>query len=308
MNQNSPSPRTFLIGALFAMTTTCIWSGWNVMSRMGVSESSLLPTDIVFLRYAVSGTLTLPFFIHFFRYYKTVPKHFLALMLFGSGFPYLWMACLGFSHAPASHGALIPGFMLLCVAVISALWLKEEISRLRKLGYGLIAATVLYRLITHSDGLEYLLADGWFICAGGFWAIYTVVNKRTGISPLAALGWVSSGSALLYCPLYLLFVGNPIGQLPPTESLMQMGYQGVMVGFIAFFCYNMAIRHIGPSRASAFTAAIPLLTILFSWLVLSEVATPADWWFAGLLTVGVLLSTGALRRLLEFRKIKEPAA
>jgi hypothetical protein len=156
MNQNSPSPRTFLIGALFAMTTTCIWSGWNVMSRMGVSESSLLPTDIVFLRYAVSGTLTLPFFIHFFRYYKTVPKHFLALMLFGSGFPYLWMACLGFSHAPASHGALIPGFMLLCVAVISALWLKEEISRLRKLGYGLIAATVLYRLITHSDGLEYL--------------------------------------------------------------------------------------------------------------------------------------------------------
>lgn len=300
--QTSPTAREFLLGAAFAMTTVTIWSGWNVMSRMGLG-AALTPFDITFLRYAVSGGLALPLFIKYLPIYRAIPKHYLLMMAAGSGFPYLWLASMGFQHAPASHGALIPGFMLLCVAMLSYAWLKEPINGLRRVGYAIIAATILYQLVRHYEGLSYLLADAWFMTAGIFWAMYTVVNKRTGIMPLQALALVSSGSAMVYCPLYLLFSHERLAELPLMPSLMQMGYQGVIVGFVAFFCYNKAIGLIGASRASAFAAAIPILTILLALPILGEVAAPADWWFAGLLTVGVLLSTGALRRILGVKQL-----
>lgn len=268
------------------------------MSRMGLGDA-LSPYDIVFLRYAVSGGLALPLFIRYLPVYRKIPLYYCLIMVAGSGAVYLWLACMGFMHAPASHGALIPGFMLLCVAVISRLWLKEPINGLRKAGYALIAMTVLFQLAMHSDGLAYLMADGWFMTAGIFWACYTVVNKRTGIQPLQALALVSTGSAILYCPFYLLFSFERLSELPLEPSLMQMGYQGIVVGFIAFFCYNTAIGLIGASRTSAFAAAIPILTILLAIPILGEVAMPEDWWFAGLLTLGVLLSTGAMRRLVS---------
>ncbi len=292
----SPTLRQFLIGAGFAMITVSIWSGWNVISRLGASEA-LSAYDIVFLRYLVSGGLAMPLFIRYLPIYRKMPLRYVLLMALGAGAPYLWLACMGFAHAPASHGALIPGFMLLCVALISRLWLKEEINRIRWAGYSLIAATIFYQLLRHADGWHYLLADAWFMVAGVFWAVYTAVNKRTGITPLQALALVSCVSAIVYCPLYLLIAHERLAQLPLMPSLVQAGYQGVVVGFVAFFCYNKAITYIGASRASAFTAAIPILTILIAMPTIGEVALTDDWWFAGLLTLGVLLSTGAMRRL-----------
>lgn len=297
---STPTPRQFLLGAALAMITMTIWSGWNVMSRMGVNEA-LAPVDIVFVRFVVAGLLAFPLFVKLWPSMKQIPKRYMLLMICGSGAPYVMLASFGFEHAPASHGVLIPGFMLLCVAVLSRIFLKESLNRMRVLGYSLIAATVGYRLFSHAGGIEYLLSDGWFMSAGVFWAVYTIVNKYTGIKPLEALALVSVGSLMGFAPAYLFFFADHIAHMPLVPALKQASYQGIVVSFIAFACYNRAIGLIGPSRASAFAAAIPLLTALMAVPLLGEHPSESDKWFIGLLTFGVLMATGVLRRLLGLK-------
>ena len=295
---DQPTLRQFMIGSALAMTTMTIWAGWNVASRMGVTEA-LSAYDIVFVRFVLAGILALPLFIRFLPRFKQIPLPFLLIMIAGSGAPYVLLASIGFEDAPASHGALIPGSMLLSVAILSHIWFKESFNWLRISGYTLIAVTVIYRLISHSDGLAYLIADGWFLLAGLFWACYTVVNKYTAIQPLEALALVAVGSMIGFCIPYLAMNYSHIPDLPLVPTLKQALYQGIVVSFVAFACYNKAIVLIGASRASAFAAAIPILTVLIAMPVLGEMPTTSDWWFVGLLSVGVLLSTGVLRRLLK---------
>ena len=298
---NTPSTRDFILGSALAMTTMTVWAGWNIVSRLGTTDA-LSAYDIVFLRFLVAGLLAMPLFIRYLPYFKTIPVHFSLIMIAGSGAPYVLLASYGFEDAPASHGTLIPGFMLLCVALLSWLWLKERFNPLRIVGYALIAVTVLYRLISHSDGLAYFYADLFFLLAGVFWACYTVVNKHTGISPLQALALVSVGSFVGFCVPYGAMNFEHLQTLPPGPSITQMMYQGIIVSFVAFFCYNRAIGLIGPSRASAYAAAIPILTVLLAMPILGEFPTADDWWFVGLLTVGVLFSTGAMRRVLSLKE------
>lgn len=300
MEQHTPSPRQFILGSALAMTTMLVWSGWNVMSRLGVTQA-LSVYDVVFLRFIVAGLLALPIFVRAWPRLRNIRWYWLFVMITGSGAPYVLLASYGFKTAPASHGTLIPGVMLLCVAIVSAIWLKESFNLLRITGYVLIAATVIFRFITHSNGMAYLIADLWFLLSGIIFAAYTLANKHTGIWPLDALALVAVGSMVGFCLPYGLLAHEHLASLPFMPSVMQMVYQGVVVSFFAFFCYNKAITLIGPSRTSAFAAAIPVLTTLVAMPVLGEMPTTNDWWFVGLLSVGVLLSTGVLRRLLRIK-------
>lgn len=298
MNEQTPSARHFLLGTLAAMAAMTIFAGWNIASRAGTT-SDLSVYDIAFFRFGVSGLIALPFFIRALPVYRRIPFGYLAAMILGNGAFYVVMANFGFMDAPASHGTLIPGVMLLCVAVMSAFWLNESFNRYRLVGYVLIAATVAYRLISHSEGAAYLLADGFFIFAGFVWACYTVVNKKTGITPLQAMALVTTGSLITFCLPYAAFNLDHLTSLPLMPSLVQMIYQGVIVGLIGFYCYNKAIALIGPSRASAFAAIIPLLTVLMAMPLLGEYPVAGDWVFVMLLSLGVLLSTGIARRVLK---------
>ena len=297
----TPTTKDFITGALLAMTTMTIWAGWNVVSRLGIAAGpgeQLAGADIVFLRFAVAGILCLYLFFKHWSYYKTIPVYFLLLMICGAGAPYVYMAGLGFETAPASHGVLIPGAMLVWVALASHFWLKEEINAFRIIGYVLIAATLIYRLISHEQG-DYLYSDAMFLIASVLWASYTVINKRTGITPVGALALINVGSLVGYCIPYVIMHGDGLADLPMQPALIQMVYQGLCVSFLAFICYNKAIVLIGPSRASAFAAAIPILTVLISMPALGEIPETEDWWFVGLLTISVLFATGSLRRIFK---------
>lgn len=298
MTSDNPTPREFLIGSVLALITTLIWAGWNIASRVGVGDA-LSSADIVYLRFMVAGLICLPIAWKHRAFYRTTPWMFLLFMICGAGAPYVWIASKGFEHASAAHGVLIPGSMLVWVALMSAYFLKESINKLRLFGYGLIGVVVALRLLSdHEASFDLVLADGMFMLAGFFWAVYTVTNKFTHISPVQALALVSVGSFFFYCVPYSIMHYAEIPQLPLVPSIKQMIYQGILVSFVAFLCYNKAITLIGPSRASAYAAAIPLNTVLLAMPIIGEYPTTEDWWFVGLLTLGVLFATGAMRRLL----------
>lgn len=285
-----------MLGSLCAMLTVCIWSGWNIVTRMGTTEA-LLPGDITFLRFLLAGLIALPILYLYREKVCAVPLYVLLGMALGAGAPYVWTAGHGFQHAPAAHGVLIPGIMTVFVALLSRWFFQETLRPSRVAGYALIGVTVLWRLWSHSRGdWSLFLADSWFIAAGLLWAGYTVLNRRAGLPPLAAVAVVSVGSLVLFCVPYAALQYEHLQTLPLIPSLKQMAYQGIVVSFVALVSYNQAIVYIGASRASAFAALIPATTTLLAMPVLGEFPTLPDIVFVTLLSLGVLFATGLFAR------------
>ncbi len=286
--------RQMVLGALCALLTVLIWSGWNIVSRLGTTQA-LSPADITFLRFTLAGIVALPILWCYRRVVFSAPKQLLALMVAGAGAPYVLSASVGFDSAPAAHGVLIPGTMVLWVALFSWLWLKESLRPARIIGYGIIAVTIAYRLLTHgSTDLVLLSADGWFLLASILWAIYTLCNKQAALPPLAAVATVAVGSLLCFSAPYAALQYEQIAGLPLLPSITQLIYQGIIVSFVALMAYNQAIAYIGPSRASAFAALIPATTTLLAMPILGEVPTDHDVVFVAALSLGVLFATGLL--------------
>jgi drug/metabolite transporter (DMT)-like permease len=280
-------------GAACAMVTVFIWSGWNIISRLGTTES-LDAGSITFLRFLVAGVIAMPIVWRWRHAIAATKKHLLLMMMAGAGAPYVWIASLGFRDAPASHGVLIPGAMMLWVALLSMWILKEEVRPLRRFGYALLALTIITRVAMHS-GSATLGADLCFLAASLLWAGYTIANKLSGLPPLAVAALVSLASMLGFSLPYGATHLHELQQLPMVPVITQMVYQGVIVSFVALVCYNHAIRLIDASRASAFTALIPLVTTLLAVPALQEYPTTGDLLCVGMLTFGVAFATGALR-------------
>lgn len=294
MTTHHEHPRTLWIGAALALTTMMIWAGWNLISRFGVTHN-LTVDQITFLRFTMAGLIALPITWMHRKAIFSKPKWALLLMVIGAGAPYLIPATAGFVHAPASHGVLIPGTMLLCVAILSRIIFKERFRPTRILGYLIIAGTIFYRVASHgSTDILLLQSDACFMLAGLMWAVYTVTMKHTGLSPLAATALVSAGSLILYCIPYGLVEFNTIRTLSVGQSISQVLYQGIMASFVALICYNKATNLIGVARTSSFAALMPALVILLAMPLLGEYPRNDDLIFAGMLSAGVLLSTGIL--------------
>lgn len=295
MIMESPTPKQQLIGSCFAMVTMTIWAGWNVVSRLGVTHA-LTAYDITFLRFATAGLIALPIAWHYRRALLAAPLGLMLVMIGGAGALYVLVASQGFAYAPASHGVMIPGTMALWVALLSWLLFKEQFSRIRLVGYTIIAVSVFFRLVQHwSASADYLHADIFFISSGVLWACYTVANRKAALPPLAAMAIVSLGSALLYCIPYAATHATQIANYPLGQSLIQMIYQGVLTSLVGLLFYNRAIVLIGASRASSFAASIPLLATLMGIPLLGEIPVAADWVFIIMLSVGVLCASGVRR-------------
>jgi len=291
---STSSPHSKSRGFLLAFVTVSIWAGWIIVTRLGV-KNQLSPFDITFLRFTTAGILLFPIaYKNRTKFFKT-PKTLLLFMLLGAGAPYVAVSALGFRTAPASHGILIPGTMPLWVAFLSHFFFKEKFGDLRLGGYTLIFCGMLLKLHSSSlESLEILFHDTYFLFAAILWAIYTIANRKAGLSPLVAASWVTVGSCLSLLPFYLIYQWQNPHPLQIQGALLQIFYQGILTSIVSLITYNYASQTIGVSRTSAFAALIPAMVTLLAIPFLEEVPKTQDLIFIALMTVGVLLASNIL--------------
>lgn len=288
-----------LKGDLLALFTVSIWAGWMIITRLGV-KSHLSPFDITFLRFATAGLLFSPLAIRSRREIFRAPKPLLLLMLLGAGAPYVWISAIGFQHAPASHGILIPGTMPLWVALLSFFLFRERFSGGRLVGYAFIFSGILFKLGS-SLRTDWGLAgvDAYFLLAAILWAVYTVSNRKAGLSPLAATAWVTSGSAIALAIPYLLYQWKSPHALDLSRAALQIFYQGILTSIVSLITYNKAIEKIGASRSSAFAALVPAMVTFLAYPILGEKPGPQDLIFVACMTLGVALASNLLSKKAE---------
>jgi drug/metabolite transporter (DMT)-like permease len=287
-----------LRGSGWALLAVAIWSGWMVVTRVAVT-STLSAEDLAALRFSSAGLLLLPIIRRRGFALERLGWKGLAVVALCAGVPYVLLASHGLALARAAEaGVLIPGAIPLFVGILSLLVLRERLGPVPLIGLGLIVAGVVVltgpALLAAAGGQLF----GYGIClfSALIWAVYTIAARRMALDAIHMTAIITVASAIWFLPVYLLLPQQGIWQADPQTLVVQVIYQGPLTGIVALLAYNRAIPILGAARASAFTALLPLTTLLLAIPVLGEWPSLGDTAGAVLAAVGVLLATDIIRR------------
>ena len=275
------------------------------MTRYGVT-TTLSPYDITALRFACAGLLLAPVVYRRGWGIRQVGVTKWLVIVCCAGVPYVLIASSGLQFAPAAHaGALVPGTMPLWAALLAMLFLKEKITGVRKLGLMLIPVGIV---IFVGAGLTDFASGNWrghllFLTAAMTWASFTVAMRsagQSGFTPLQAAAVVSVVSAVVYLPVYLLFLPHRIMEAPLGPIITQTIYQGIFVSIISLYAYARSVAILGASLGASFASLVPVLAMLTAIPLLGEWPRASDYIGIAAITFGVFLSSGAYQAI--FRK------
>jgi drug/metabolite transporter (DMT)-like permease len=281
-------------GALLGFAAVAIWASWSAVTRLAVT-TSLDAWDIAALRFGVAGLLLSPVVVRRGLAHDRLGWLGLAVIISGAGAPYALLAAGGLRFAPASdQGALNPGFMPLFVAVIAVIVLREKLSTTRTFGLTLILAGALVIVLWHAAAWNSsrTLGHAMFLSAAFLWACFTVVMRQAKLDPLHAAALVSTGSLVIYLPVYLALHGIRPAQVPLPDIAVQAIFQGVLVTVVSLFLYGRAIAILGASGGAAFGALVPAMSALFAIPLLGDWPSNSDWVGIVLISTGVYLASG----------------
>ncbi|MCC7271572.1 MAG: DMT family transporter [Alphaproteobacteria bacterium] len=281
------------LGVALALLSVAIWGGYFVAGR-AAALSGIDPFDLTLLRIGVSGLVLAPVA---WRTRRMLRPGQIAAFVATAGAPYVLTAFAALAFAPASHGAVLqPGTVPLFAAALGVAWLGERVGGRRAAGLALCAGGVV---AVGWHGLAGAAPGAWigylmFVAGAMAWAFYTVAARAWGVAPWAATAALSTWSAILYAPPYLLLFGTRLAGLPWREVVFQAAYQGLATGIVALAAWSRAVAILG-TRCGAFTALVPCVAALLALPLLGEPIGPVE--AAGIAAVALgLYVTLDLRR------------
>lgn len=286
MSAIEASPSSRLGGYLAAAGTVAIWTGFILVSRMG-GKSALTPYDTLALRLGTAALLLLPFAGSLPRgAWRDGRLWSLAMM---GGLLYGVLAFAAFKFAPAAHGAiLLPGMQPFLIAAVA--WAISgarpggaSVAGLLFIAVG-IACVARHELVGHGSWTsDLLIGDALLLGSSLAWAIYSVLARKWAYDPWTLTRFVALASALVFLPVYLLWLPKALDAVPPSMLALQGLYQGVAVTIVAMVLFLKAVAVLGAQRTGALVALVPVLAGVMAAPLLGEALS--GWLIAGLLFV-----------------------
>lgn len=257
-------------GYLYAAVTLLIWAGFVVVSRHG-SHGVLTPYDIAALRIATAALVLSPWWLPRLlrpaRRQLRLTQSLAFALLAGIGYPLV--AYAGFHYAPASHGAvLISGMLPFFTSLFAAWLLGERPGPLRLAGLALILTGVVMLLLSNQTSGDARLGDAILLCASVLWSLFTVLLKYWKARAFDVTLGVTAVSALLYLPVYLLWLPGHLTQASVSEVALQAFFQGFLVVCVAMWTYARAVELLGSVKVVIMMSGVPVTgTLLAVWLL-----------------------------------------
>ena len=199
----------------------------------------------------------------------------------------------GFKLAPAAHGGIfMNGVLPLITLVITWTWLSQRPSKQEIFGSLIILCGVILTVgDTSFSFLNTWQGDLMLVTAALFFCLYMVVSRLWSVTSLQVLMCSSVLNAIIFVPIWYLFLPSGIAEATPTEFWLQALFQGLVPNLFGLLMITLAARHIGPSNTAAYMASVPGLVALLSLIFLNEPIGLISWAGIFVLTIGILAMT-----------------
>lgn len=283
---------TRLEGLLWAALSVAIFSGWFVVTRFSVTRE-LQVWDVTAIRFGVGAVLLAPAVL---RRGSRLPmsawgEGLLFALLWGA--PFVLLVALGLQLTSAAQAASIaPTTMPLVAGILSYVFLKEQQGWIRWTGYAaILAGLVCLTGAVTTQAPPSPVGVAALAAAGGMWAVYTLLFRRSGLSSIQVAALICIWSAALFLPAYVLFGLSHLGRASASEIALQLFYQGVLMGAVALVTFNRAVSLLGASAATAMIALVPAVASLLAIPILSETPSFVESIAIAVIVVGVLLAS-----------------
>jgi drug/metabolite transporter (DMT)-like permease len=261
-----------LRGFAWASLSVAIFSGWFVVTRLGLSHS-LKVSDVIALRFAEGALLLTPALL--FGGSRLPLRAWLTGIPLAAlwGAPFVFFVGTGLRLTSAVlASAIAPALMPIFAGIFVWMIRGHFPRRVEIYGYALIMAGLVLLVWSHAPGEGQANTIGVLslIVAAAMWALYTLRLKASGLSPLQATALICFWSAIFYLPIYLGAGLSDLSRASAGELLFQSAYQGVLMSVVAVLAFNRAVASLGPRASSAIVALVPVAVVLFAMPVLNE--------------------------------------
>ena len=268
------SPRSQ--GYLFVAITMVIWGGFTLSSRLN-AQWGISAWDITALRFALAFCILMPILIYkkdtAFLWHK---EPFLLAMIGGVG--YCLTSYTAFHYVPAAHAAIfLNGFVPLCTAVAAWLLFKEAFDGHTWLSLLIMLSAVagMSVLMYHDTGVAFGLGDGLFFISAIWWGVFTVLLRHWKLSAWHSMAGVAIWSAIVYVPIYMLFLPKNLSTPTPIHLFGQVVFHGIFVVIIATLAYVEAIKRLGAFKTGSIVTLAPFMAAILAVPLLGEPLSPA---------------------------------
>ena len=175
----------------------------------------------------------------------------------------------------AGHTATLVSSNPVLIALLSALFLGERITRLKALG---ICLSVFGAMVVATKGDLQTLAhfsagDRAVIGSGCCWALYSVIGRQMlkTLSPLTSVAYSAVAGALMLGVFTLCYQEPWMISSLSIQTWLGILYLALPGTVIAFWFYYQGIESLGVIKAGIFTNLIPVSTLILSVPILGEV-------------------------------------
>jgi drug/metabolite transporter (DMT)-like permease len=292
-SERSHRLRNQLAGFAWAATAVSIFSGWFVVTRIGVTHH-LRAWDVIAIRFVIGTLCLLPVLV--------VQRRLLSRRAWGEGlvFALLWGApfvvfvTLGLQLTSAAQAASVtPALMPVISGTLAWVLLRESPGPYRLLGYIAIVAGQMTYVIANVPSVGWPSTSGiaCLVAAATLWGIYTLRFRRSTLPPLLAAALICVWSVALYLPAYFWLDLSRLGTATVREIGFQAFYQGVLMSVVATVAYNRAVALVGSGAASAVMAMVPVMAALLAIPFLGEYPSAIAAIAIGVIALGVFLAS-----------------
>lgn len=292
---NRPDSAGVRIGFVSGTVAAFSWAIYNVGAKVAATQG-FQAQDLMLARYIGAGILMLPLLLRVgWRDLGGVGwgRALILTALIGPLFGF--MVSAGFVLAPLAHGIVVGPSVTMIASSLLAYWFAgEPLTRRRLAGILLLMAglvTIAWDGIGTATGQRVALGDLAFFASAWLWSGFTLLINRWRIDPLRGTSAVCVLSMALVVPLYAAAFDMP--ELPIGQWTAQAVLQGALGSCLAVFTFGIAVKRLGPVRASLFPSMVPPIALLLAIPVLSQVPTLAQGAGVVLATLGLIVGLGA---------------
>lgn len=233
------------------------------------------------------------------------------ITIFNVAFHHTFLA-IGLTKTSGVNAGIILGAAPLVTMVLSVLFLRDKITRLRAFGFFLGFLGIIITSIAGTGGVSSIsLGDGFVFLSMVFQAISFILISRLNptFDPRLLTGYM-----LFVGSLFIFVVGwiveGDVAQLRLLFS-WKLGliflFSAVLATALGHMIYNYAIRNVGPTETTIFVNLNTMFAIIGAALFLGETILKQHYFGLILIVIGVFIGSGTLDYLLKNRHRRKRA-